>query len=46
MARKISHFLAAVVNNASDFKRRWNQDTPPPAAANGLQGRWEGEWIS
>ena len=46
MARKISHFLAALVNNASDFKHRWSQQTPPPAAANGLQGRWEGEWIS
>jgi hypothetical protein len=45
-ARAISHFLAALVNNASDFKRRWNQDMPPPTAANGLQGRWQGEWIS
>jgi HEAT repeat protein len=44
--RKISHVLAALVNNASDFKRHWNQDTPPPAVANGLQGRWQGEWIS
>ena len=46
IARKISHVLAALVNNASDFKHRWSQQTPPPAAANGLQGRWEGEWIS
>lgn len=46
MARKISHTLAALVNNASDFKRHWNQETPAPSAANGLQGRWEGEWIS
>ena len=46
MARKISHLLAALVNNASDFKRRWNQQMPLPSAANGLQGRWEGEWIS
>src|ERR1700678_2554465 len=46
MARTISHFLAALVNNASDFKRRWNEDTPSPSAANGLQGRWQGEWIS
>ena len=46
MARKISHFLAALVNNASDFKHRWRQDTPAPTAANGLQGRWQGEWIS
>jgi HEAT repeats len=46
MLRKISHVLAALVNNASDFKRSWNQDTPPPSAANGLQGRWQGEWIS
>jgi hypothetical protein len=46
MARTISHVLAALFNNAADFKRRWKQDTPPPAAANGLQGRWQGEWIS
>jgi hypothetical protein len=46
MLRTISHFLAALVNNASDFKRRWNQDAPPPTAANDLQGRWQGEWIS
>jgi hypothetical protein len=44
--RKISHFLAALVSNASDFKRRWRLDAPPPSAVNGLQGRWEGEWIS
>jgi hypothetical protein len=37
MARKISHFLAALVSNASDFKRGWNQDAPLPSAANGLQ---------
>src|SRR5580658_190649 len=46
IARKISHVLAALVNNASDFKRRWNQPAPAPAAANGLQGRWQGKWIS
>jgi HEAT repeat protein len=46
MVRTISHFLAALVNNASDFKRRWNEDAPLPSAANGLQGRWQGEWIS
>ncbi|HEV7924730.1 MAG TPA: hypothetical protein VGR14_05205 [Verrucomicrobiae bacterium] len=46
MARKISHFLAALVSNASDFKRRWSQDVPPPTVGNGLQGRWQGEWIS
>jgi HEAT repeat protein len=46
MARTISHFLAALVNNASDFKRHWNEDTLPPGASNGLQGRWQGQWIS
>jgi HEAT repeat protein len=46
MVRKISHFLAALVNNASDFKRRWNQPAPLPSTANGLQGRWQGEWMS
>ena len=46
MVRKISHFLAALVNNASDFKRRWSQPAPLPSTANGLQGRWVGEWIS
>lgn len=46
MARKISHLLAALVNNASDFKHRWSRQTPAPSTANGLQGRWQGEWIS
>jgi hypothetical protein len=46
MVRTISHFLAALISNASDFKRRWKQDMPQPTAANGLQGRWQGEWIS
>jgi hypothetical protein len=46
MVRKISHFLAALVSNAADFKRRWSQNAPPPTASNGLQGRWQGEWIS
>jgi hypothetical protein len=46
LARKISHFLAALVSNASAFKRRWSQDLPPPTSVNGLQGRWQGEWIS
>ncbi|HEY3861220.1 MAG TPA: hypothetical protein VGO59_04965 [Verrucomicrobiae bacterium] len=46
LLRKISHLLAALVNNASDFKRRWNEPSPPPTAENGLQGRWQGEWIS
>jgi hypothetical protein len=46
LGRSISHVLAAFFNNAWDFKRRWNLPAPPPSAANGLQGRWEGEWIS
>jgi hypothetical protein len=46
LGRSISHILAAFFNNAWDFKRRWNQPAPPPSAANDLQGRWEGEWIS
>jgi hypothetical protein len=46
MVRAISHVLAALVNNATDFKQRWSQRAPPPAASNGLQGRWQGEWVS
>jgi hypothetical protein len=46
LARSISNVLAAFVSNARDFKQRWNQPAPPPSAANGLQGRWEGEWTS
>jgi HEAT repeat protein len=46
MVRTISHVLAALVNNASDFKRRWNQNASLPTTSNGLQGRWQGEWIS
>jgi hypothetical protein len=41
--RSISHILAAVFSNASDFNRRWNKPTP---AQTGLPARWEGKWIS
>lgn len=44
MIRSISHVLAAVFSNASDFKRHWNQDDPPTDGD--LPRRWEGQWIS
>ena len=46
IVRMISHVLAAVFNNARDFEQRWRLAAPPPSAANELQGRWVGEWIS
>jgi hypothetical protein len=46
IGRSISHILAAFFNNAWDFNRRWKAPAPPPTAAHGLQGRWEGEWVS
>ncbi len=46
LARSTAHVLAAFFSNAREFKHRWNQPAPPPSAANELQGRWEGEWIS
>lgn len=46
LIRTISHVLAAVFNNAWDFNRRWQLPAAPPSAANELQGRWAGEWVS
>ncbi|HEY3857510.1 MAG TPA: hypothetical protein VGO67_24270 [Verrucomicrobiae bacterium] len=45
MIRAISHVLAAVFNNPSDFNRRWNQNDSPPSG-DGWPARWEGQWIS
>jgi len=46
MIRSISHVLAAVFSNASEFKRRWTDEDSTPAGGNGLPRRWEGQWIS
>jgi hypothetical protein len=46
MFRGLSHLLAAVFNNRSQFERAWRAYAP---GANGLQkvyGRWQGEWVS
>jgi hypothetical protein len=45
LIRSISHILAAVFSNASDFNRRWKQKDSQPTAG-GLPYRWEGQWIS
>jgi hypothetical protein len=45
MIRSISHFLAAVFSNPSEFNRHWNDPNPPGAGAD-LPRRWEGQWIS
>jgi hypothetical protein len=42
--RSISHVLAAIFSNASDFNRRWNEPTTP--AQMDIPARWEGKWIS
>jgi len=42
LLRNISHLLAALFNDRAAFQRRW--DHPPPDR--GLEGRWQGEWIS
>jgi hypothetical protein len=46
MIRSISHVLAAVFSNASDFNRHWRQDDSHITAGNGVPHRWEGQWIS
>jgi hypothetical protein len=45
MFRNISHLLAAVFNDRSRFKRRWNSYKAAPGASE-IEGRWQGEWIS
>ncbi len=44
MFRNVSHVLAALFNNRAEFHRRW--EAAPARPANGLEGRWRGEWIS
>jgi hypothetical protein len=46
MIRSISHILAAVFSNASEFNRHWRMDDFHAGADNGLPRRWEGQWIS
>jgi len=41
--RNVSHVLAALFNDRAEFNRRWNE---PPARPEGLEGRWQGEWVS
>ena len=45
MIRAISHVLAAVFSNPSEFNRHWS-DPNPPSSAGDLPRRWEGQWIS
>jgi hypothetical protein len=45
LIRSISHILAAVFSNASDFNRRWKDDDSQHVGG-GLPSRWEGQWIS
>jgi hypothetical protein len=44
--RNISHVLAALFNNRADFQRRWNDPAAQSKTNNGLEGRWQGEWVS
>src|ERR1700743_1983965 len=46
LGRSISHLLAALFNNRAEFHRRWKQSAAMRLAPGGLEGRWEGEWIS
>jgi hypothetical protein len=41
--RSISHILAAVFSNASEFNRRWKEAIQEKS---GFPLRWEGQWIS
>jgi hypothetical protein len=44
--RGVSHVLAALFNNRAQFNRRWREQTAQAGARNGLEGLWQGEWIS
>lgn len=44
--RGFSHVLAAIFNNRSEFERAWQTYRPAPNAAQSVQGRWLGEWVS
>jgi len=38
--------LAMAATGCSTFNRDWNQASATPALANGIDGRWEGSWLS
>jgi hypothetical protein len=44
--RLISHMLAAVFNSRSAFNAQWKAMETQPCVADGIAGRWTGEWIS
>jgi hypothetical protein len=44
--RLISHMLAAVFNSRSAFQHEWRRYENLPARADGISGRWVGEWVS
>jgi hypothetical protein len=46
LIRSISHILAAVFSNGSDFNRQWSRDDSQTDAGDGLPRRWQGQWIS
>jgi hypothetical protein len=44
--RMVSHALAALFNSRSAFLEQWRRYEAHTAPAQGLAGRWTGEWIS
>ena len=46
MVRSVSHLLAAVFNDRSQFEREWKCSPDTSGTAAGVQSRWEGEWRS
>src|SRR5262249_10893638 len=44
--RSVSHLLAAVFNDRSEFERCWKTYRVPTSGADPFEGQWVGEWQS
>jgi hypothetical protein len=45
LIRSVSHTLAALFNSSADFRREWKR-YDAASRGGGIEGRWQGEWIS
>ena len=46
LIRGLSHTLAALFSSSADFHRAWKRYAAVASPSTGMEGRWQGEWIS
>lgn len=44
--RSFAHLLAALFGNCTDFNRHWKRHSARSQTPDGIEGRWQGEWVS